>query len=214
MIKKYKGTLLLTTVLLLIPMITGLLLWNTLPEQVATHWGPDGQPDGWSSKAFAVFAIPGLILAIHWFCILVTALDPRSGNQSNKAVGMVLWICPVISIFCNAAICITALGLDFDMNRIVFLVMGGIFLIIGNYLPKCKHNYTIGIKLPWTLASEENWNATHRFGGKVWVIGSLVILLCSFIPGEYGVWIMIAGLLVMALIPMVYSYFYYRKHKS
>ena len=96
-----------------------------------------------------------------------------------------------------------ALGREVRIEMVMPLLMGAIFIIIGNYLPKCGQNYTIGIKIPWTLHSEENWNRTHRFAGPVWVVGGLVMMLSGFL-GENR--IMIAAALVMVLAPTAYSY--------
>ena len=87
------------------------------------------------------------------------------------------------------------------------LLMGILFIIVGNWLPKCQQTYTMGIKLPWTFASEANWNATHRFGGKVWVIGGIITMLTAFL-GSF--WLMMVILLAMVILPTVYSYLYYR----
>jgi len=89
------------------------------------------------------------------------------------------------------------------------VLMGLLFILIGNYLPKTKQSYTMGIKLPWTLASEENWNRTHRLAGFLWVLGGVYFIVMSFIG-----WSLIAFLIplaVMVLIPAVYSYLLYRK---
>ena len=211
MLKKNKGTLILTSLLTLLPILAGLILWNTLPEKIATHWGPDGQPDGWSGRASAVFFHPLFLLVMHWVCILATFADKKNQTQTGKVLSMILWICPLISVFVGFVVYGTALGMEFDMNRLVFLLMGFMFLIIGNYLPKCKYNYTIGIKLPWTLNSEANWNATHRFTGKVWVIGSIALLLLAFVPAVESIWIVLGMLGVLVLIPTLYSYLYSRK---
>ena len=98
--------------------------------------------------------------------------------------------------------------------KMVNVLIGVVFLIIGIYLPKCKRNYTFGIRVKWTLANEENWNATHRFGGKVWVIGGLIIMLSAFLPDGYTIWVAMAMTAVMALLPVIYSYLYFRKHKA
>jgi len=93
----------------------------------------------------------------------------------------------------------------------MYLLVGVMFLVIGNYLPKCRQNYTIGIKIKWALASEENWNATHRFGGRVWVIGGVLILLCMFLPDMIGFGVMMTAVLLSVILPTVYSYRYYKK---
>lgn len=213
MIKNNRKLIILTTVLTLLPIVAGILLWDRLPEEIATHWNINGEADGWSSREFAVFGLPAVIAAIHLGCTFATALDPKSSAISRKMMGIVLWICPVISLFCNGYVMMTALGYghDFPVNTLISLLLGGLFLYIGNYLPKCTQSYTVGIKLPWTLADEGNWNATHRFGGWVWTIGGVVILVTSL----WGNAILIVGcLVIMTLAPMVYSLVYYLRHKK
>ena len=183
MIKNNKWKLLFSSIVILLPMIFGLIFWNELPEQMITHWGIDGNADGFSNRYFAVFALPVFILVIHWLCIFFTmVIDQKNSNQNNKVFGVVIWITPIISLVSNGVIYAVSLGKEFSPYLITSLLMGGMFVIIGNYLPKCKQNYTIGIKVKWTLESEENWNATHRFVGKVWFIGGLILKFCIFLP--------------------------------
>lgn len=211
MIKKNKWKLILSSVVILLPIVVGLIIWNTLPEQLATHWGVGGEADGWSARDIAVFVPPVAILLLHWLCVLVTAADPKNKGQSRKAFGMVLWICPVISVFCSGLVYAAALGMEFDQERIMPMVLGFAFAVIGNYLPKVKQNYTIGIKVPWAIRNEENWNMTHRFGGKVWVIGGLALMFCGFLPEALMVLILVVVIAVMAVAPTLYSYLYHRK---
>ena len=211
MFKQYKKTLIITSLLLLIPVAVGLLLWNQLPEKVPSHWGINGEVDGWSSKGFAVFGLPALMIALQWVCVLVSTTDPKYKNYNPKMLKLVLWICPAISLIMNAMVYVAALGYEIPVETIMPLLVGAMFVVIGNWLPKCPQTYTMGIKLPWTYASEENWNATHRFGGKVWVAGGIVTMLTS--PwGNF--WFLMIILAVMVIAPTLYSYLYYRNHEK
>lgn len=208
MIKKNKGTLIITSIVLLIPIFIGLILWNQLPEQIPTHWNANGEVDGWSSKAFAVFGLPLLMLAFQWLCTLGTGADPKKANHPEKVVQLVLWIIPVITIFLFTVTYMVALGQEVRMEVIMPVLVGLLLTVVGNYMPKCKQNYTIGIKIPWTLNSEENWNKTHRFAGWIWTFGGLAIVLTGFVG---GVWLFLPVVLVMVLAPMIYSYVLHRK---
>ena len=203
MIKKYKGTLIFTSLTMLLPILVGLLLWDKLPEQVPFHWGINGEVDAWTNKTQAVFFVPCLMLGMHWVCILASFVDPKSANYNQKSFLLVLWICPVINLLLNTLVYAAALEYPVSVQIIMPLFMGVLFLVIGNYLPKCKQSYTLGIKLPWTLHNEENWNKTHRFSGKVWVAGGIVILATAFI-GSF--WILLGVLVVMCALPTIYSY--------
>ena len=208
MIKKNWKILLITSLLILLPMLAGVVLWDQLPEQIPTHWNASGEVDGWSNKIFAVFGLSGILLAVQWLCTLGTRADPKKANHSEKVVHLVFWIVPVISNLLYAVTYATALGKEVQIEVIMPVFIGLVFTIIGNYLPKCKQNYTIGIKIPWTLNSEENWNKTHRFSGRLWVICGLVIMLTGFFGG-FGIFFGVT--LVMVIVPMIYSY---RLHKK
>ena len=211
MIKKNLRTLIITSIILLIPMLIGLLLWNKLPDQIPSHWDINGNVDSWSSKAFAVFFFPSLLLAIHWVCVLVSSADPKSKNYHPSMLMLVLWICPVIGLVLSSLVYATALGYPLNVEVIMPLLVGLMFLIVGNLLPKCRQSYTIGIKLPWTLHNEENWNKTHRFSGKLWVVGGIITMATAFV-GNF--WILFGILVAMVLIPTVYSYLLHLKQKK
>ena len=211
MIQKNKGKLILSSVILLVPMVVGLLLWNRLPGQMPIHWNASGEIDDWGSKAAVVFLLPLFLLAIHWLCIGITCLDPKNKDMTAKMMGLVVWVCPFISLVVMTLTYAAALGYNLSVEILMPLLLGAMFLVMGNYLPKCKRNYTIGIKVSWALDDEENWNATHRFAGKVWVLGGAVMMATSV----FGNVILLPVItLVMASVPVVYSYLYYRKHKK
>ena len=208
MIKKNWKLLLITSIAILLPMLAGLVLWNHLPEQMPTHWNAAGEVDGWSSKPFAVFGLPLILLAAQWLCTLGTGADPKKKNHPEKILHLVLWIIPVLSTVLHVITYAAALGKEVRMEVIMPILVGFVLAIVGNYLPKCKQNYTIGIKIPWTLNSEENWNRTHRFAGRIWVVGGLAIILTGFFG---GFWIFFPIVLLMVLAPVIYSYLLYRK---
>jgi uncharacterized membrane protein len=169
-IKKYKKTLILTAILTLLPMVIGFILWDKLPDQIATHFGSNGEPDGWSSKAVAVVGLPALLTAIHLACFFITFADPKKQRIDPKLFKLILWLCPVISWFGCGSTYAYALNMELNTTNIAMVLLGVLFIVIGNYLPKARQNYTVGIKLPWTLDDEENWNRTHRLAGKLWMI--------------------------------------------
>lgn len=210
MLKANKKTLIITSVLTILPMLIGIIYWNRLPDVMATHFGTNNEADGFSSKPFAVFGTPVLLLAILWLGAIVTANDPKKKNISPKMFNLMLWIAPAISIFVAAAMYPVNLGYQVDIGFFAGLFMGLIFIVIGNYLPKARQNYTIGIKIPWTLANEENWNRTHRLGGYLWMLGGLLLIIISLTKVISAGWI-IAIALIMVLVPSVYSYWLHAK---
>ncbi len=211
MLKKYRKTLIITTLVMLVPMLVGLILWNKLPEQVPTHFNAAGEADGFSSREFAVFGLPAFLLAIHWACILCSLKgDPKAENLDGRMMNLVLWICPAVALVMCVVVYGSALGVEVPVALIIPLLVGVMMVIIGNWLPKCKQTWTLGIKLPWTLADEDNWNRTHRFAGPIWVIGGFVVMIAAFLA-EIGMGLMLGALAVMVLAPTVYSYCLFRK---
>ena len=214
MLKKNKGLMILTSLIILLPVLAGILLWDRLPEQMATHWGGNGEADGWSSRPVAVFGLPLFLLAIHWMGVWMTGQDRRNRNQNEKVLQMMFWIAPVISLFGMGSTYAAALGQSLRIDRLALLLLGIVFTIIGNYLPKCRQNDTIGIKIVWTLSDEENWNATHRLAGKLWTAGGLLMLLTTFLPGNRHIYAAPLLLCVMVLVPVAYSWWFHRKQKG
>ena len=125
---------------------------------------------------------------------------------------LMYWICPVVSWLCVGATYGYELGLSQQkILGFVRLFVGVVFIIIGNYMPKVKQNYFLGIKLPWTYASEENWNKTHRMAGKLWVAGGILFLMNFFLKIR---WLEAVIMFAMILIPVTYSYLYSKKEKK
>lgn len=211
--KHTKLNIILSCIILVAPMIFGMIVWNKLPESMPIHWGVNGEVNGWSSKPFAVFVLPLLILALHGVCIFASGKDFRNKKQNPKVMRLVLWICPLLSVVANSLTYVVALGREINVLFVVSLTMGALFVLIGNYLPKCQQNRTVGIRIIWTLKNEANWNATHRFAGKVWVIGGLLLMASSLLPYSILPWVMIALLVVFIGLPVLYSYRFYKKGK-
>ena len=214
MLKNNKWKIVLSSILILLPILFGLLLWNQLPDTMITHWGADGSADGTMKKATAIFALPLILLAAYLLCLVLTALDKSQKTQNKKALGIVFWIMPCISLFVNGMFYAIALEKQWNFSILLPLMMGLLFLFIGNYMPKITQNRTMGIKIYWTLYNEENWNKTHRFAGKLWVVCGIAMLLCAFLPMMWMFGATMILLLAAVILPMVYSYRIYAAHRK
>lgn len=213
--KQYKKTIILTGLIILLPVLYGILMWSKLPDPMATHFGIDGTPNGWSSKAFTVFGLPLLLLGIHMLCVFGQNAGEKKQEEirhiSRKMYGLFLWICPCVSVFCGILIYSYAVDVKVDTFQMIQAFAALLFMAVGNYLPKCRQNHLIGIKLPWTLSDEENWNHTHRVTGWLWMIGGLVLLINIFLRAERVLCVVFA---VMVFVPVIYSAVYYFRHKK
>lgn len=214
LIKQSKRKIILSSIIILLPCVFGVLMWDTLPDTMVTHWDIHGTPNGSSGKFFTVFVMPVLLLIGHLLCLFVTSMDKRQKDQNPKALSMIFWLIPMLSLLVNGMLYSIALGKNLDISSMVPAVMGVMFILIGNYFPKTRQNRTLGIKLSWTLNNEENWNKTHRFAGKVWVVCGFVMLLTAFLPGKLMAPVLTVAILAMLLLPTAYSYRIYKQHQK
>lgn len=209
--KNWKG-MLLATVIILLPMVVGAVLWDRLPDPMATHWDFAGNANGWTSRAFTVFGIPLVMLALHMVCLLVTESDRNSCAQNPKLKRLMYGIVPVVSLLLCATVYPSALGVKLPMQMIALLFMGVMLLVLGNYMPKCTMNKWMGIRVPWTYQSEETWTATHRFASRVYVVMGLACLCCAFIPlGSFAAALVVIMMIAGVLSPIGYAYLYEKK---
>ncbi|MGT2866419.1 SdpI family protein [Streptococcus fryi] len=202
-INRKKG--LITSVVIFLPMLIGLLLWKQLPEELPTHFNLNGEPDGYSSKQFVIFVMPLIFLGVHWFTLLMTSFDPKKENISPKMLALLYLLIPGMTILISVITYGYALNWLSNPSRLVVGLLAIIFITIGNYLPKLKQNYTVGIKLPWTLDNEENWRKTHRFTGRLWVFTGFAMFLMNLLVQEihFYVFLMIVPAI---LLPFLYSF--------
>ena len=211
---KNKKYWLITSAITLVPILLGLLLWNKLPDQLPTHFGVDGAADGWSGKGFAVFGLPLMMLFFHIVIFFATRLDKQNRGHNEKVMNLVGLIFPVMSIVNSVIIYTHAMELELNLSMVLFPMLGLLFIVIGNWMPKIKQNSTLGIKIKWTLYNEENWNKTHRVAGFVWVIGGALFCLMGFVAEKALLFLLPIQIILLAVVPMVYSWNLARKQKQ
>ena len=208
--KTTKKLLALTSFVILLPMIWGLIIWSQLPNQISIHFNLAGQANNFQSKPLAVFGLPFFLLLVHLFVIFMIGRDSKNRTMNEKMVKVIYWLIPIVSLIVSYLIYSKALGSTTNPSIVVSALLGLIFVIMGNYMPKLKVNHTVGIRLPWTLQSEDNWHKTHRLAGKLWVLGGLILLLEAGI--QFAVpYVMGIVILTIVFIPILFSYQLIRK---
>ena len=167
MIRQHKKMILLTSIITLFPIFIGLLLWNQLPDSLATHWGINNEPNGYASKTFAVFGLPLIMLLGHAVSVIAMNIDPKVKNISEKVYFVILWIIPLLSLFVCNVLYGYNLGYQLDMGFLCGLMIGVFYLILGNFIPKVKPNYDwisdfVGIMRSGKLVSHASvWRKMH-----------------------------------------------------
>lgn len=211
--RDYK-TIAITTIICLIPIIFGLFVYHDLPEQMAIHWGANGEANGFASKIVGVVVLPLALAGVNVILQLFVYNDPKRMNISKKMASLTIWTVPVIAIILQPITLLIALGVDIRIEVICPLIVGALLVVLGNYMPKCKINYTVGIRLPWTLADEENWNKTHRLAGFVYVVVGLLMILNTIINIVNWVYLIIIIAVAMIFIPGIYSFIFYKNKQK
>ncbi len=212
MIKKNKGKLIVSSLVILLPILFGLFGGKILPEEIAVHWGIDGTADGFMNGTTVFFIFPPIFLALHWVCLILTDIFNKNAEQNKKVMGVIFWLLPVFSLVICGNIFATALGYSVkNIHATATILIAALFIIIGNYLPKTTRNISIGIKIKWTLSNDENWNATHRFAGKLYVTIGLLSLPTLFLPSKFFPYVIFTLIAVCVIPPILYSYRYYKK---
>lgn len=203
----------LPIVLILAIFAVGIYFLPQLPERVPTHWGVNGEVNGWSSKTFAVYFFPGLTVLVYLLLSGFPLLDPLKKNIEVFA-SLYFWFKVVFVLFMGGlfgATIYAGLGYKINVAQYVMFGIALLFLFIGLMLPKVKRNYTIGIRLPWTLHSEEVWDKTHQFGGKLFIVLAILVAGSSFCPGVAAFWTFLGSLMALVFILMAYSYLEFKK---
>lgn len=194
----------------------GILLWfwPSLPDPIPTHWGIDGRPDSWMPKLPGALIGPGIATFLYLLMTVLPFIDPRSRNW--EAFG---GIYPVIKTGLAALLLfITYLTLSAAVSAghvlatsPLMLGIGLLFVVLGNYLPKVRSNFFVGIRTPWTLSSDEVWYRTHRVGGRFMVVMGLATMASAWLPPSWAFAIVTGSAMGLAVVSFGYSYWLYRR---
>lgn len=186
------------------------------PEQVPTHWNIHGQVDDYSSKAFTATFFPSLIVAVYLLFWLLPKIDPKKEKYEKfaRVYGIFRTIIVLFFILMFFITSLVALGYNIDVGRIIPASVGLLFILLGNYMGKLKSNWFVGIRTPWTLSSERVWQKTHRLGGWMFVLMGLYMLAGVIWPVLWGGGTIFVIIVAVAIIPMAYSYFLFKKEKK
>jgi uncharacterized membrane protein len=191
-------------------------VWNSLPETVPIHWNLEGDIDNWGSK----YALIGLVFLMpiltYILMLVVPKIDPKKrieamGGKYDQFKFILVAFMSVLSIF----IIYISKNQKLSSPGIIFVLVGILYISLGNYFKVLKQNYFIGIKTPWTLENEEVWKLTHLLAGKMWVIGGLAVVILSLIlPENINFYCFMGITAIISIVPIVYSYLIYKKLKN
>jgi uncharacterized membrane protein len=208
----------LTTIIVLILIvgatIAGLLLWNQLPEQMASHWNVNDQVDGYMPKFWGVFMMPLITLGMFLLFLVVPSIDPLKANIAHFREAFNLFIVLIVAfmLYVHALTLAWSLGYtDFKMSTSMLPAMGLLFIFIGFMLRKAKRNFFIGIRTPWTLSSDTVWDKTHQLGSILFMASGVFTLIGGIFGGMTAFWFLFVPLMGSTIFLLVYSFVLYQR---
>jgi uncharacterized membrane protein len=208
----------LAFIILALPLIYLAIIYPELPATVPTHFGLHG-PDKWGDKSEAwipILIMTGSALFTYFLLKNLRWLDPK--KNKNQPGSMIDRIAILIVVFFSAIqllIIYATQGHEFAIEKLMLPLCSIFFALLGNLMMHVKPNYFVGIRVPWTLENEDNWRKTHRLAGKLWfTTGALLCILTLVLPFVYAMVIFLAGIGLIVVIPIGYSYLYFRKHQK
>ncbi|MDD5696970.1 MAG: SdpI family protein [Candidatus Pacebacteria bacterium] len=196
----------------LIAFLMGAFSYPLVPEKMASHWNAQGAVDGYVSKCFGLFFFPFLILIISLFLLLVPKIDPLKKNIEKFGEEydlFVVWL-TVFFFYIYTLTLLWNMGATFNMTFVLMPAFAALFYFMGILLEKAKRNYFIGIRTPWTLASDEVWNKTHKLGARLYKIVALLTLV-SMLFAEFSLYFLFIPLIVFSLYLILYSYLEFKR---
>jgi uncharacterized membrane protein len=208
-----KTTSITVIALVALALLAGVILWNQLPEQMASHWNMNDEVDGAMSKFWGVFLMPLIALGLFGLFLIIPRIDPHKANiaQFRETFNMFIILIVVFLLYVHGLTLAWSLGYqNFKMSSALLPFIGVLFIVIGYMLRKAKRNFFIGIRTPWTLSSDSVWDKTHQLGSILFIVSGALAVIGGFIGGMNAFWLMFIPLMGSTLFLVVYSYILYR----
>lgn len=205
-------TLLLSLLLVLASVAISIWAYPELPAQVPTHFDLWGHADGYLPKLVGIGLWPVLLLILALLIPVLPAISPKGFRleQSAGVLNQVLLGVMVIELIASVFVIRGSLGQAAPPVDSTNLMLGALFVVIGNFIGKIRKNFFIGVRTPWTLASDEVWLRTHRFSGWFWVIGGIALVVLGFVNADMTTATTVI-LSILVIVPVAYSFIIYKR---
>jgi uncharacterized membrane protein len=193
--------------------LAGALLWNRLPDPMASHWNVNDEVDGTMPKFWGAFLTPLVALGTLVLFLVLPNIDPLKANtaQFRESFNLFVVLIAAFMLYVHGLTLAWNLGYqDFKMSAAMPPFLGALFIAIGWMLRKAKRNFFIGIRTPWTLSSDAVWEKTHRLGSRLFMASGLLAIAGGFFGGAAAFWLTLAPLIGSSLFLVIYSYALYR----
>jgi uncharacterized membrane protein len=185
--------------------------YPSLPDPVPTHWNIAGEVDGWTAKPMGVWIFPLITLGLAVVMLVLPAISPRGFrlDAARRSYDIVLFLLVGFMVVVEAFSYRAALSGGSSITQAIPVMLGLLLIGLGNYLGKFPKNFFVGIRTPWTLASDQVWNRTHRLAGFLFMAAGVLVILSGFFNTPS--WVFVSAIVTAAVVPAVYSLLLYRR---
>ena len=192
------------------------VVYPRLPATMPTHWSVEGQANGWSSRIWGAWMIPLFLLAMWAMFRFLPAIDPRGRNYAKfgGAFEGIMISLMLFALGLHVIVLRAALGYPVEMRRVLPIGVGVLFIVIGNLLPRARPNWFIGLRTPWTLSSDRVWEKTHRFGGRIFVAGGILLIIAALFSAQWAHFVLFAVVLLCSAGAFIYSYLEWKREQT
>lgn len=211
-----KTTVIISTVLILLVILAGVILWSRLPDPMASHWNEADQVDGYMGKLWGTFMVPAMMIGLTLLFLAIPSIDPLKKNIADFRgwFNMFIVLFNLFMAFVHGLTLAWNLGhTGLRMSVAMVPTIGLLFILIGLFMRKAKRNYFIGIRTPWTLANDTVWEKTHKLGGKLYITAGVLTMLSLLFP-EKAIVILMVSILGASFISILYSYLVFRQEEK
>lgn len=188
--------------------------WSQLPPQMPTHWGPSGRPDAWMPLPFGALIGPMVATFSYLLLLILPFIDPRSQHWESFRGAYAIVKDALLALFCGLTYLSLSAAVRPDQSldlHVLLVAMGLLFVVLGNYMPKLRSNFFVGVRTPWTLSDEDVWYRTHRLAGKLMMAAGLVTVLAAWLPAAWSFAVMMGAVMAMSLISVGYSFWLFQR---
>jgi len=201
--------------IVILSFVIAIFSYSYLPEKIISHWGADGNPNGYMTKSLGLFLMPLLSIIMLFLFYILPKIDPlkKNYNEFKYYYELIIFTILLFLFYIFLLTIIWNLGFAYNMNLMIIPAIGLLFIIIGNVLNKTKRNWFFGIRTPWTISSDKVWKKTHELGSKLFIVSGILTIIGAFF-GAYAFLFLFITIIISTIWLLIYSYLEWKKLKK
>lgn len=191
-------------------------MYSRLPDPIPTHWNLRGEVDGYTPRAWGAWLMPAVVLAMVIILPWLPRIDPRRVNfeKFQSTYDLMIAAVTTLIVLLHVAMLGAGAGWPIRIERVTPFLIGALFILLGNVMPRARPNWFFGVRTPWTLSNDRVWERTHRVTGFTFVIAGLILMATAFLRPSIALPLFIGAIVIASIVPLAYSYLAWRQETS